>query len=99
MSHEQHQAGLASRSRKRATGTGARHCVVFIDRLLATFVHIRRGATHDVLACWFGVDGSAVTRAISKVRPVLAEGGPDLSVTPSPSSLFAQHCSSAEASA
>ncbi|MFM9615497.1 transposase family protein [Streptomyces niveiscabiei] len=23
---------------------------------MATLVHLRHGATHDVLACWFGVD-------------------------------------------
>ncbi|WP_373302769.1 transposase family protein [Streptomyces atratus] len=28
---------------------------------------------HDVLACWFGVDRSTVTRAIGEVRPLLAE--------------------------
>ncbi|MFB7530918.1 transposase family protein [Streptomyces sp. NPDC056178] len=27
----------------------------------------------DVLACWFGVDRSTVTRAIGEVRPLLAE--------------------------
>ncbi|MEX5721064.1 transposase family protein [Geodermatophilus maliterrae] len=25
---------------------------MFIDRLLATLVHLRHGVTHDVLACW-----------------------------------------------
>ncbi|MEU8893523.1 transposase family protein [Streptomyces sp. NPDC048442] len=30
---------------------------------------------HDVLACWFGVDRSTVTRAIGEVRPLLAERG------------------------
>ncbi|MBB5931856.1 transposase family protein [Streptomyces echinatus] len=33
------------------------------------------GATHDELACWFGVDRSTITRAISEVRPLLAERG------------------------
>ncbi|MFB7175929.1 transposase family protein [Streptomyces sp. NPDC056254] len=31
--------------------------------------------THDVLACWFGVSRSTVSRAVSEVRPLLAEGG------------------------
>ena len=31
--------------------------LVFIDRLLATLVHLRHGVTHDVLGCWFGVLG------------------------------------------
>ncbi|MEU9575593.1 transposase family protein [Streptomyces massasporeus] len=38
-------------------------------------MHLRHGATHDVLACWFGVDRSTITRAISEVRPLLAERG------------------------
>ncbi|MFD3729550.1 transposase family protein [Streptomyces sp. NPDC058671] len=72
---ERHQARLASRPRKRAVGAGAKHRLVFVDRLLATLVHLRHGVTHDVLACWFGVDRSTVTRAIGEVRPLLAERG------------------------
>ena len=49
--------------------------MVFVDRLLATLVHLRHGVAHDVLACWFGVDRSTVTRAIGEVRPLLAERG------------------------
>ncbi|MFD6183607.1 transposase family protein, partial [Streptomyces goshikiensis] len=66
---------MAARPRKRAVGAGAKHQLVFIDRLLATLVHLRHGATHDVLACWLGVDRSTVTRAIGEVRPLLAERG------------------------
>ncbi|MFI8305136.1 transposase family protein [Streptomyces sp. NPDC085927] len=43
--------------------------------LLATLVHLRHGAIHDVLACWFGVDRFTTTRAISEVRPLLAIRG------------------------
>ncbi|MFF2205985.1 transposase family protein [Streptomyces sp. NPDC058145] len=32
-------------------GAGAKHRLVFVDRLLATLVHLRHGVTHDVLAC------------------------------------------------
>lgn len=67
--HERHQARLASRPRKRAVGAGAKHRMVFVDRLLATLVHLRHGVTHDVLACWFGVNRSTITRAIGEVRP------------------------------
>ncbi|MDX3427305.1 transposase family protein [Streptomyces sp. ME02-6985-2c] len=56
-------------------GAGAKHRLVFVDRLLATLVHLRHGATHDVLACWFGVDRSTITRAVGEVRPLLAERG------------------------
>lgn len=73
--HERHQSRLVSRPRKRAVGAGAKHRLVFVDRLLATLVHLRHGTTHDVLACWFNVDRSTVTRAISEVRPLLAERG------------------------
>ncbi|GAA2516580.1 hypothetical protein GCM10010393_56910 [Streptomyces gobitricini] len=73
--HERHQAKLASRPRKRAVGAGAKHRFVFVDRLLATLVHLRHGVTHDVLACWFGVDRSTITRAIGEIRPLLAERG------------------------
>ncbi|MFC9056746.1 transposase family protein [Streptomyces sp. NPDC057074] len=45
------------------------------DRLLATLIHLRHGATHDVLACWFAVEHSTVTRAIGEVRPQLAQLG------------------------
>jgi hypothetical protein len=48
---------------------------VFLDRLLATLVHLRYGVTHDVLACWIGVSRSTITQAIGEVRPLLAERG------------------------
>lgn len=73
--HERHQAKLASRPRKRAVGAGAKHQLVFVDRLLATLVHLRHATTHDVLACWFGVDRSTISRAVGEVRPLLAERG------------------------
>jgi DDE superfamily endonuclease/Helix-turn-helix of DDE superfamily endonuclease len=38
-------------------------------------VHLRHGVTHDVLACWFEVSRSTITRAIGEVRPLLAERG------------------------
>ncbi|MGW1409768.1 helix-turn-helix domain-containing protein [Streptomyces sp. NPDC002403] len=46
---------------------------MFVDRLLATLVHLCHGTTHDVLACCFGVDRSTITRAITEVRTLLAE--------------------------
>jgi hypothetical protein len=65
----------ADRPRRRAIGTGARHRLVFLDRLLATLVHLRHGVTHDVLACCFGVSRSTITRAVGVVRPLLAGRG------------------------
>ncbi|MFI6434952.1 transposase family protein [Streptomyces sp. NPDC050759] len=56
-------------------GSRAKHKFVFVDGLLATLVSPRHGTTHDVLACWFGVDRSTITRAIGEVRPLLAQRG------------------------
>ncbi|MGX7829848.1 transposase family protein [Actinokineospora sp. 24-640] len=68
-------ARLAARSRLRAPGAGAKYRLVFVDRLLATLVHLRHGVTHDVLGAWFGVDRSTITRGINEIRPLLAERG------------------------
>ncbi|MFF0089358.1 transposase family protein [Streptomyces canus] len=73
--NEQHQGRLAARPRRRAVGAGAKHKFVFVDRLPATLVSPRHGTTHDVPACWFGVDRSTITRAIGEVRPLLAQRG------------------------
>ncbi|MFG2274998.1 transposase family protein [Streptomyces chartreusis] len=43
--------------------------------MLATLASLRLGTTHDVLACWFGVDRSTITRAIGEVRPLLTQRG------------------------
>ena len=68
-------AWLVGRPRQRAIGAGARHRLVFIDRLLATLVHLRYGVIRDMLACWFGVSRSTITRAVGEVRLLLAERG------------------------
>jgi DDE superfamily endonuclease len=69
------EARLTDRPRQRAVGAGARYQLVFVDRLLATLVHLRHGVTHDVLGAWFDVDRSTISRAISEIRPLLAERG------------------------
>ncbi|WP_218162357.1 transposase family protein [Streptomyces sp. Ag109_O5-10] len=76
------QAGVEGRrhaarggARKRAEGAGARHQLVFVDRLMATLIHLRHDLPHSVLGLLFGVDRSTVTRAIGEVRTLLAEGG------------------------
>ncbi|WP_306325979.1 helix-turn-helix domain-containing protein [Streptomyces venezuelae] len=56
-------------------GASAKYRPVFVDRLLVGLVHLRHGVTHDVPACWFGVDRSTITRAIGEGRPLLAERG------------------------
>ncbi len=50
----------AGRGRRRG-----KHRLVFVDRLLATLVHPSSwGHPDGVLACWFGVDRSTITRAV-----------------------------------
>ncbi|WP_328867849.1 transposase family protein [Streptomyces sp. NBC_00304] len=61
--------------RKRAAGAGARHQLVFVDRLVATLIHLRHDLPHSVLGLLFGVDRSTITRAIAEIRMLLAERG------------------------
>jgi hypothetical protein len=70
-----HRDRLAVRARRRSIGAGAKHRFGFTDRLLATLVHQRHGLTHDVVAAWFGVHRSTITRSVAEVRPLLAERG------------------------
>jgi hypothetical protein len=63
------------RPRQRAVGAGTKYKLVFVDRLLATLVHLRHAVTHDVLAVWFQVDRSTITRAVNEIRPLLADRG------------------------
>ncbi|WP_282772562.1 transposase [Saccharomonospora viridis] len=69
------EARLSARAWQRALGAGAKYRLVFVDRLWATLVHLRQVTTHDVLAAWFEVDGSTITRAIGETRPLLVERG------------------------
>jgi hypothetical protein len=69
------QDRLTSRPRQRAVGAGGRYQLVFVDRLLATLVQLRHGVTQDVLAAWFGVHRSTISRAVGEIRPLLAERG------------------------
>lgn len=70
-----HRDRLAARARSRRIGAGAKHRFGFADRLLATLVHLRHRLTHDVVAAWFGVHRSTITRSVAEVRPLLAERG------------------------
>ncbi|WP_405443812.1 transposase [Streptomyces avidinii] len=67
--------GPRSRPTSASTRRSRRPSLAFIDRLLATLVHLRHGVTHDEPACWFGVDRSTITRAIGDVRPLLETRG------------------------
>ncbi|MGK5449782.1 transposase family protein [Streptomyces radiopugnans] len=76
------QAGLEGRrhaarggARKRAAGAGARHQLVFVDRLVVTLIHLRHDLPHSVLGLLSGVDRSTITRAVAEIRTLLAERG------------------------
>ncbi|MFF9804951.1 transposase family protein [Streptomyces coeruleorubidus] len=43
--------------------------MVFLGRFLATLVHLRHGATDDVLTCWFDLDRPTITRAFGGSPP------------------------------
>ncbi|MFF5393178.1 transposase family protein [Streptomyces sp. NPDC013012] len=62
-------------ARKRAPGAGARHRLVFVDRLVATLIHLRHDLPHAVLALLYDVDRSTMTRAVGEVRSLLAGRG------------------------
>jgi hypothetical protein len=62
-------------ARKREAGAGARHRLVFVDRLVVTLIHLRHDLPHSVLALLSGVDRSTVTHAIGEIRGLLAERG------------------------
>jgi hypothetical protein len=61
--------------RRREAGAGPRYELVFADRLLATLVHLRTGLTHAALGVIYEVGSSTIGRAISEIRPLLAERG------------------------
>ncbi|MFJ3423036.1 hypothetical protein ACIPN8_42710 [Streptomyces sp. NPDC086082] len=48
-------------ARKRAPGAGARHQLVFVDRLVATLIRLRHDLAHAVLAVLYEVDRSTIT--------------------------------------
>lgn len=63
-------------ARKRAGGAGARHQLVFVDRLVSTtLINLQHDLPLAVLGVLFGVDRSIVTRAVGEIRQLLAERG------------------------
>lgn len=62
-------------ARKREAGAGVRHRLVFVDRLVATLIHLRHDLPHAALGLLFRVDRSTITRAIGEIRGLLAERG------------------------
>ncbi|MFD7232670.1 transposase family protein [Streptomyces sp. NPDC059881] len=62
-------------ARKRKVGAGPKYELVFTDRVLVTLVHLRTGLTHAALGEIYEVASSAIGRAISEIRPLLAARG------------------------
>lgn len=73
--HSRREVELLDWPRRRAVGAGAKYKLVFVDRLLATVVHLWHGVTHDVLARLFHVGRPTITRAVGEVGPPLADRG------------------------
>jgi DDE superfamily endonuclease/Helix-turn-helix of DDE superfamily endonuclease len=65
------------RGRDRLRGEGAGHPrgLVFTDRVLVTLAVLRLAVPHAALAVMYGVDRSAISRAVAEVRPLLAGRG------------------------
>ncbi|MFJ9197015.1 helix-turn-helix domain-containing protein [Streptomyces flaveolus] len=63
------------RARRRQAGAGPKYELVFTDRLLAALVHLRTGLTHEALGVIYEVGSCTIGRAISEIRPLLAERG------------------------
>ncbi|MBX9362101.1 transposase family protein [Streptomyces sp. WAC04114] len=68
--HERRQS-----ARRRQAGAGPKYELAFIDRVLATLVHLRTGLTHEALAVIYEVGSSTIGRAIREIRPLLAQRG------------------------
>ncbi|MFK0110662.1 transposase family protein [Streptomyces sp. NPDC091217] len=62
-------------TRRRAAGAGGRYRLVFVDRLVATLIHLRHDLPHAVLAVLFDVDRSTVTRGTGELRYLPAQRG------------------------
>ncbi|WTI92685.1 transposase family protein [Streptomyces sp. NBC_00724] len=48
---------------------------MFVDRLVATLIHLRHDLPHAALGLLFGVNRSTFTRASGEIRRLLAERG------------------------
>jgi hypothetical protein len=63
------------RARLRRAGAGRRPAPTFTDRVVITLVHLRLAIPHAALAVVYGVDRATITRAITQIRPLLAQRG------------------------
>lgn len=63
------------RARLRTAGAGRRPRLVFTDALLITLAYLRTGVTQDLLAVLYEVDQATISRAITRLRPLIAARG------------------------
>jgi len=63
------------RDRLRGPGAGPAHQLPYTDRIIATLVILRFQLPHAVVAEFYGVHRSTVTRAVTEIRPLLAARG------------------------
>ncbi|MFF2926893.1 transposase family protein [Streptomyces celluloflavus] len=49
--------------------------MAFVDRLLVTLVHLRTRLTYRALGVIYEVGPSTISRAVTEIRPLLAERG------------------------
>jgi hypothetical protein len=61
--------------RLRAEGGGPDQILVFTDQVIATLLILRFQLPHAVLAVFYSVDRSTITRAVHEIRPLLAARG------------------------
>jgi hypothetical protein len=64
-----------TRARVRKAGAGRRPRLTFTDRVVITLVHLRLAIPHAALAVAYDVDRATVTRAVTQIRPLLAQRG------------------------
>jgi hypothetical protein len=62
-------------ARLRAEGAGPDHDLPFADRVIVTLVVLRFQLPHAVLAVFYGIHRSTITRAVGEIRPLLAARG------------------------
>lgn len=62
-------------ARRRAAGAGRRPTLVYTDALLITLAYLRTGVAQDLLAVLYEVDQATISRAITRLRPLIAARG------------------------
>jgi DDE superfamily endonuclease/Helix-turn-helix of DDE superfamily endonuclease len=72
---EDRLAAERGQARRRAAGAGRRPKLVFTDALLITLAYLRTGVTQDLLAVLCDVDQATISRAVRRVRPLIAGRG------------------------